>query len=618
MRLIAFVVAAALFVALVPAGAGAAVVEFPTGTVPQDAVAGPDGNVWFVETGPNKIGRVTPEGVLTEYPSGPSSLLMLVGAAGIAAGPDGNLWFSENTKNMIGRITPAGAISEFLIAPTATDHRPHGIVAGPDGNLWFTETSASRVGKMTTAGVLLAEYPLAAGRNPYEITAGPDGNLWFTEHTGGGALGRITTSGVVTEFPGTPPGMTVGQPTGITAGPDGNLWFTENADPGAIGRMSPSGVLTEYKAGLTNDRRPVDIVAGNDGSLYFSEHTGSGTIGKVTTAGVISELAGGPSSAPFGVTVGGDGNIWFTEDGADIVGRLAGPGATTTAPAGITPTAATLTATIRPYLQATTSTFDWGTTTAYGASTAAVSAGAGAVPVGVTGALAGLAPATTYHYRAVATNASGTTYGADQSFTTPAAAPILAPAAPVLVAGEKLPPATRPVFGRSATIATLSGSVMVTLPGGSTPLPLDAASTVPVGTTIDATAGTIRLTNVRDRSGKLQTARFWGGSFTLRQARTKKAATVIALTPPTCTKTRQLASRTAPRVRQLWSKDSRGRFVTRGRSAVATVRGTLWLTQETCAGTRVRVGQGVVSVRDLVHHRTVLVHAGQSYLARLR
>ena len=465
---------------------------------------------------------------------------------------------------------------------------------------------------MTTAGVLVAEYPLTAGRGPYEITAGPDGNLWFAEASAN-RIGRITTGGVVTEFAG----MTVGAPTGIAAGPDGNLWFTENANPGAIGRISPTGVLTEYKAGLTINRRPLDIVAGNDGSLHFSENNGSGTIGKVTTAGVISEFAAGPSNVPFGVTVGGDGNIWFTEDGGDIVGRLAGPGATTTAPAGIIATAATLTATIRPYAQATTYTFDWGPTTAYGASTAAVSAGSGSVPVVVTAALAGLAPATTYHYRAVATNAAGTTYGTDQSFTTPAA-PILPPAAPVLVVGEKLPPATRPVFGRSATIATLSGTVMVILPGSSTPLSLDAASTVPVGTTIDTTDGTIRLTNVRDRSGKLQTAKFWGGSFTLRQGRTKKAATVIALTAPTCTKTRQLASGTAPRPRQLWSKDSHGRFITRGRSAVATVRGTLWLTQETCAGTRVKVSRGVVSVRDLVHHRTVLVHAGQSYLARLR
>ncbi len=38
----------------------------------------------------------------------------------------------------------------------------------------------------------------------------------------------------------------------------------------------------------------------------------------------------------------------------------------------------------------------------------------------ISAALGGLAPATTYHYRVVATNAGGTTNGADRTFTTPA------------------------------------------------------------------------------------------------------------------------------------------------------------------------------------------------------
>jgi hypothetical protein len=41
-------------------------------------------------------------------------------------------------------------------------------------------------------------------------------------------------------------------------------------------------------------------------------------------------------------------------------------------------------------------------------------------PVSVTGALASLAPATTYHYRLVATNASGTSYGYDFTLGTAA------------------------------------------------------------------------------------------------------------------------------------------------------------------------------------------------------
>ena len=37
----------------------------------------------------------------------------------------------------------------------------------------------------------------------------------------------------------------------------------------------------------------------------------------------------------------------------------------------------------------------------------------------------------------------------------------------------------------------------------------------------------------------------------------------------------------------LWGRDRHGRFRTRGRNAVATVRGTVWKTADSCAGTRV-------------------------------
>ncbi len=71
-------------------------------------------------------------------------------------------------------------------------------------------------------------------------------------------------------------------------------------------------------------------------------------------------------------------------------------------------------------------------------------------------------------------------------------------------------------------------------------------------------------------------------------------------------------------MRQLWGKDNNGRFVTRGRSAVATVRGTAWFTRDTCEGTLVKVTSGSVAVRDLVRKVTVIVRAGHKYLARLR
>ena len=65
----------------------------------------------------------------------------------ITAGPDGNLWFTEYAGNKIGRITPAGVITEINVP--AVDSAPYGITAGPDGNIWFAESFGGRIGRIT-------------------------------------------------------------------------------------------------------------------------------------------------------------------------------------------------------------------------------------------------------------------------------------------------------------------------------------------------------------------------------------------------------------------------------------------------------------------------------------
>lgn len=608
LRLVASALAATMFFA-VPSGALAAptITEFASGNAPGDIVAGPDGNLWFVEG--SAIGRVTPAGTVTEFSSG----LTGSGLSGIAVGPDGNLWFAESGNDRIGRITTGATpvITEFWMG-ISNNSSPQDIAAGPDGNLWFTEPGTDQIGRITPAGVV-DEFPIPGSNNiPLAITAGPDGNLWFTEYTAPGGIGRITTgaSPVITEF-----GPATSYPRGIVAGPDGNMWFAGYANPGGIGRITTAGaILTPFTTGLTPNGGPLDITAGGDGNLYFTESAGSGALGSITPSGVVTEFTTGLNNSPFGITAGSDGNIWFTERSGDRVGRLTvGPSAATGAAVGIHSADATLAGSVTARSQPTTYHFDWGLTSAYGASTPETSAGSEASPVAITSAVAGLAPSTVYHFRIVATNGAGTTAGVDGTFTT-AMAPVVAPLG--------LPPATRPIFGRSATISTVSGAVVVKLPGGTDYLPLSHASTVPVGTTIDASGGKVRLTNVRDRSGKLQTGTFWGGSFVVRQARGKRAPTVLTLTAPMrCARSARHLSSVNPkkgRVRELWGRDNHGRFETHGRSAVATVRGTAWLMRDTCAGTLVKVTRGAVSVRDLVKHRTVVVLAGRSYVARLR
>ena len=63
-------------------------------------------------------------------------------------------------------------------------------VIEPDGALWFTEVDGNKIGRITTAGVI-SEYPVpTAGSRPYWITAGPDGAVWFTEQFGN-KLGQV-------------------------------------------------------------------------------------------------------------------------------------------------------------------------------------------------------------------------------------------------------------------------------------------------------------------------------------------------------------------------------------------------------------------------------------------
>jgi hypothetical protein len=82
-------------------------------------------------------------------------------------------------------------------------------------------------------------------------------------------------------------------------------------------------------------------------------------------------------------------------------------------------TSVTLAGTVIPDGHATRWYFQYGTTLAYGASTAIGSAGAGMKDVAVARAIAGLSPNTVYHFRLVAVSVDGTVAGADIPFETP-------------------------------------------------------------------------------------------------------------------------------------------------------------------------------------------------------
>ena len=172
-----------------PDGDYTVVAVVPGGGAPQDIVAGADGNMWFTDSS-GRIGRITTAGAVTLFGD-------RLAPSEIAAGPDGNLWFSEPGRHRLGRITPEGVVTEFPTGRAA----PLEIAAGPDGNLWFSSEGGAWIGRMAPTGILRL-FPMGAdsGFGPYGITAGPDGNLWSTDPNRG-RIARITPDGVVSTFP---------------------------------------------------------------------------------------------------------------------------------------------------------------------------------------------------------------------------------------------------------------------------------------------------------------------------------------------------------------------------------------------------------------------------------
>ena len=91
----------------------AAIDEFPppAGSNPGGITAGPDGAMWFLAEGTNKVHRMTTAGVL-DPPAGfpvtiTGSNTSLTTLDQLTVGPDGALWFTEPRDNQIGRSRPA-------------------------------------------------------------------------------------------------------------------------------------------------------------------------------------------------------------------------------------------------------------------------------------------------------------------------------------------------------------------------------------------------------------------------------------------------------------------------------------------------------------------------------
>jgi hypothetical protein len=171
------------------------------------------------------------------------------------------------------------------------------------------------------------------------------------------------------------------------------------------GTVNPQGIATQYRfqygPSTSYGQQTPDASAGNGSAAVPA--SGSPTL----QPGTIYHYRLAATNAT-GTTYGADQTLETTGP----------PSVNTGAPSAVTDTTATLAGSVNPHGHGTTYHFEYGATTSYGSQTADSSAGSGFAAQQVTGQLANIEPGTVFHYRLVATNASGTTNGADQQLQT--------------------------------------------------------------------------------------------------------------------------------------------------------------------------------------------------------
>jgi sugar lactone lactonase YvrE len=189
-----------------------------------------------------------------------------------------------------------------------------------------------------------------------------------------------------------------------------------------------------------------------------------------------------------------------------------------------------------------------------------------------------------------------------------------------------------PVLGQSVDAKVIAGQVSVKAPGGAGFVPLASATQIPVGSQIDARAGTLQVTTATPKQNSTFAGDFGGAIFSIAQSKAQSQHGLTTLTllegavkgGPSftrCTAKKKKGARLAAasrRVLELLHASAHGNFRTRGRYSAATVRGTKWDTTDRCDGTLTVVHRGTVVVNDFRRHKNVIVHAGHRYLAKAR
>lgn len=390
----------------------------------------------------SRVYRFDPTGAMVSTFNGADAFRGAFQSLGaIAVGPDGTTYvvdtLGDGSGSRVGRFSPAGVSLGSLPIPDGSG--VSAIAVNPQsGEVAVVVSNRGQTFMFSNAGQLFIQGFTASGQREFSEPVAPQGNTppgpvglaWdadsdrlYVDVNNNGNSGTINTF-----VPAKQPGLDAPVFSQITA--TGAHVSAKVAPGGEAGEETEARV--EYcpktaKCGEYPVSNPED---GSDPWVRLTDNKGLDGVGADSQNGeetIEDDLAGLAPNTDYLVRTSAerksaDGISTENTSGSTPLHTLLIPPLVQTGLAGaVSDSQATLSGTIDTYGDQTTYHFEYGLTTNYGSSAPAGAEGVAGNERGsrtFSRTIAGLQPATTYHYRMVATNSAGTAEGADRTFTT--------------------------------------------------------------------------------------------------------------------------------------------------------------------------------------------------------
>ena len=358
---------------------------------------------------------------------------------GVAVDSGSNIYVADTQNSTIRELSMVSGtlmsttICGFAAAQGSVDasgtsamfNNPMGIAVDSGTNLYVADTYNQTIRKITCSGTTWTASTIS----------GSPGISGTTDGTGSGALFSfpygIAVDGSGNVFVADSQNYTIRKLT-----LSGGVWSSQTiaGTPGVSGTADGVGGAAQFGF-------PTMLALDSSGNLFVADTRNStirmlinsGNSWAVTTIGGTPGVSGGVSgyggvgtqalfSGPIGIAVQSGSSlltdiIYVMDSGNNRVsmGQTIGTGTAS----GITSGSAVLTGIVNLNASGSTSVyFQYGTTTAYGSVSGTQTFGAGSNLVNVNSSVSGLTASKLYDYRMVVVNASGTTYGLNQVFST--------------------------------------------------------------------------------------------------------------------------------------------------------------------------------------------------------